>query len=144
MAKKRTYTDKHRQEAAIQYAIQGSLRAVGRTMGISESTVRSFKESAIWDETLASVRAQKVDEHVARYTGLIDELLTQAQQDIPNMKGKDCIISAAVLQDKSRTLQSLPSSITTKVDMESLANTFRELSKRMETESARVISVQTE
>lgn len=130
MAKKRTYTDKHRQEAAIQYAIQGSLRAVGRTMGISESTVRSFKESAIWDDTLASVRAQKVDEHVARYTGLIDDLLTQAQQDIPNMKGKDCIISAAVLQDKSRTLQSLPTSINVKVDMDSMLQRFEALSSK--------------
>ena len=130
MPKKRRYTDEQKIEAAVQYCIKGNMKQVSRDLSIPDTTLGSWKHSPLWDTTIASVRAEKTDEHIARYTGLIDKLLIQAEQDIPNMRGKDAIISAAVLQDKSRTLQSLPTSINVKVDMDSMLKQFEALSSK--------------
>ncbi len=86
MGKKLTHwTKDQKQEAAIHYAIYGSLAKIERDLGIPEATVGTWKrkDDAVWVETVAEVQGEKGEEHRAKYVQLVDAAQAKALELLP-------------------------------------------------------------
>lgn len=132
------YTDEERREAAVQYAVTGSVSATSRAMNIPRRTISDWKQTAWWDEVVAEVRHAKADEHIARYQALTDKALRVAEEAIDSLDPasisasgiKALIVSGATSTDKARLLMNQPTS--TKGDSNStkmLLHEFRYIAK---------------
>ena len=134
MRKKVTFwTREQKVQAAIHYAINGSVAKIERDLDIPKSTTCSWKNKRddIWVETVALVRTEKDDEHIALYAQLVDAGLAKALELLPSTKcAKTAMLVACMGTDKQRLLLNLPTSITGKaVTSEDLLNKFAAIAK---------------
>jgi transposase-like protein len=113
------YTDEERREAAVQYAVTGSVSATSRAMDIPRRTISDWTRTDWWDEVVAEVRQLKADEHIARYQALTDKALRVAEEAIDRLDPssisasdiKALIVSGATSTDKARLLMNQPTSV---------------------------------
>ena len=138
------YTDEDRQQAAVQYAVTGSLTKTEQATGIPDSTIGEWTKTEWWDDILGKVRAEKGDEHRAQYSAIVDQAQAKALELIPDMKdAKAAVLMACMSTDKIRLADNMPTSISGKSDgMEQLAATFRKLSAQHKQRMDSVVSVQ--
>ncbi len=141
MGKQVSWTREQKQQAAIQYAIQGSLAKIERDQGIPDSTVSTWKKEDWWDDTVGRVRSEKLQEHVAKYNQMVDMAQDKALELIPSKtSAKEATLVACMSNDKSLLLQGKPTSISGKAEsMSSLAQEFRKLSQQWEEKQVNVI-----
>ena len=144
MGKQVSQTREQKTQAAIQYAIQGSLTKIERDQGIPDSTVSQWKDQEWWVETVGKIRNEKLQEHIAKYNQMVDLAQDKALELIPNMtSAKEATLVACMSNDKSLLLQGKPTSISGKAEsMSTLANEFRALSAKWEEKQAKVVSTQ--
>ena len=145
------YTQDVKNEAAIQYAIKGVLSKVSRAMDIPETTLQDWKQSDWWAALTVEVRAEKSDEHIARYHLLTTKALDKAEKGIDKLpiKGlkagdiKALVITAATTTDKARLLLNQPTSIKGDSDsIKSLTDMFTKLSQDHKNIQGSVVATQ--
>ena len=136
------YTDSDRNEAAIQYAVLGNMKAVAKATGIPRTTIVGWKKTDWWQDAITSAQIAKADEHRARYSELVDKAQQVALEKLPEANARDALIIAATSTDKIRLFDGMPTAITGKSEgMEALARRFQELSEQVERDR-NVVSVQ--
>ena len=125
------YTDEQRNEAAIQYAVHGSLTKIEQLTGIPDSTVGTWKDKEWFIEIVGRVRDEKRTEHIATYTQIVDAAQNKALELIPTMTdAKSAMLVACMGSDKSELLSGRPTSINASTaGMADLADKFRQLSR---------------
>ncbi len=146
MGKKLTHwTKAQKQEAAIHYAIYGSLAKIERDLGIPEATVGTWKRKgdAVWVETVAEVQGEKGEEHRAMYVKIVDKAQKQVIKALPKANAAQANLIACQATDKIRLHDGMPTAITGKsTDMAALAQEFRKLSEQWDEKQVNVVSVQ--
>ena len=144
MAKQVTHwTREQKQQAAIQYAIQGSLAKIERDMGIPDATVSTWKKEEWWVELVGALRNEKSEEHRAQYVRIVGKAQKRVLKALPKATAQQAMIIAGVGTDKVRLHDGMPTSISGKAEsMSSLANEFRALSAKWEEKQSRVVSTQ--
>jgi len=137
------YSNEDRIEAAIQYAVTGSLTKTSKVTGMAKGTLHGMMQQDWWDEVVAEVRTEKAAEHRARYSKLVDKAQSRALKKIGKACARDAVWIAGVCTDKLRLHDNLPTSITAKSeDYQSLAKQFKELSEQWEEKQVGVVSTQ--
>ena len=145
------YPDKIRNQAGLEYAISGSIVGVSRSMGIHINTLRMWHKDGKWDDLLAEVRASNTDRNIIQYDRLTKKALKAAEQgidglDLSTLRANDIkalVITGAASTDKSRLLQSLPTSITsTGKTMQNMIDRFERIERDYQAGRSRVVSVQ--
>ena len=98
------YTDEDRRNAAMHYAIYGNQTKVSEMIGIPQTTISLWRNHTDWwDDLVAQIRNEKQDEHIAKYTGLVDKALAQCESTLDKASPKDAaIIAATFTEDLSR------------------------------------------
>ena len=146
MAKQVTvWTREQKQQAAIQYAIQGSLKKIeDGPLSIPSPTVCGWKKEDWWVELVEELRTEKLQEHVAKYNQMVDLAQDKALELIPDMKSaKEATLVACMSNDKSLLLQGKPTSISGKAEsMGALAAEFKALSAKWDEKQVNVVSTQ--
>ena len=145
------YTDVQRREAAIQYAIKGSLAHIERELGIPDSTVCEWTKQDWWLEIVGEVRSQNQDKHIARYHQLTSESLDMAldglkELDPKSLKANDIkalVVTGATATDKARLLLNQPTSISSNsASMSELQAQFEALAASHNRIESTVVSTQ--
>ena len=130
------YSDKIREQAAIEYAINGNISKVARDMDIPKATVRSWSQGDWWVELVTKVHAEKAKQHRAAYSRLVDKSLEAANNGIDKLEGttlsandiKALVVTAATSTDKIRLSDGQATSISGKaVGISDLSDQFRKL-----------------
>ena len=137
------YTDNQRKDAATQYAITGTLSSIVKDTGIPQQTLSSWKQTDWWDSLVSEVRSAKQDEHIAKYTELVDAAQKITLAKLPEATAQQASIIAATATDKARLLMNQPTSISAKSDsINDLAKQFKALSDSFEEKQVSVVSIQ--
>ena len=145
MGKQVSWTQEQKNQAAIQYAIEGSLQKIEHgPLHIPHQTVSTWKGQEWWVETVSRIRHEKLQEHVAKYNQMVDLAQDKALELIPNMKSaKEATLVACMSNDKSLLLQGKPTSISGKAEsMSGLAQEFKKLSAKWDEKQVKVVSTQ--
>lgn len=150
------YTDEDRRNAAIYYAINGTLSAVNRETGIPMQTLSDWTKAEWWEDAIMQVRSEIEDEFRGRCHQIVQKGAEQIIDRIENgneVHTKDGLMrikvsagelakTTGIFYDKLRLSLNLPTSITDnsgyKKAMQSLAAEFKRLSEQ----NRRVVSVQ--
>jgi len=139
------YSDEERTQAAIHYAVTGSLVKTEEATGIPDSTIGTWKKQDWWEELVGSVRDEKGEEHRANYVEIIDKAQKQTLKALPKANAAQAHLIACQATDKVRLHDGMPTAITGKSDdMNSLAQEFRKLSEQWEEKQVNVVAVQEE
>ncbi len=134
MGKKLTHwTKEHKTEAAIHYAIYGSLAKIERDLGIPKSTLCTWKNKndAVWVDTVEQVRTEKGEEHRAMYVKIVDKAQKQVIKALPKANAAQANLIACQATDKVRLHDGMPSSISSNLDTRELCEVWKELSRTM-------------
>ncbi len=155
------YSDEDRRKAVVEYCVNGLMTKVSESTGIPETTLATWKNKTDWwVDLVVSVRseinevilaqnmeiAQKAGERVLDSLENGDEKLVwdkeKKQHVIKRVKpgAYHSMLVSGISQDKARTQQNLPTSITGSIDNRALAEQCKELSRTMR--DHRVVSVQ--
>jgi hypothetical protein len=123
--------------AATMYAESGVTVRVSEQTGIPRKTLEHWQGNRVeWADTVAMCRLIKADQHISMYTDLVDASMKKANKALKTLEVKSAtdvkalVMSAAIAQDKSRLLQNLPTSISSKTDdskLKDLQMKFEEL-----------------
>ena len=161
VASRSKYTDDQRRQAVVEYCVNGLMTKVSESTGIPETTLATWKNNTDWwDDLVVSVRseinevilaqnmeiAQKAGERVLDSLENGDEKLVwdkeKKQHVIKRVKpgAYHSMLVSGISQDKARTQQNLPTSITGSIDNRALAEQCKELSRTMR--DHRVVSTQ--
>ena len=143
--KKRTYSNEERSQAAIQYAISGSLAQVERKLGIPDSTLCEWKQTEWWDALTGEIRSEKTNEHRAQYSQLVDEAIAVTRLKLPEATAAQAAVISGVAFDKIRLIDNMPTSIggnSNSAAMQALADTFAKLSSRNKDLSEKVQAIE--
>ena len=126
------YSTEQRAQAAVHYAVSGSLAKIECELGIPDSTVSQWKKTEWWDDIIGEVRSAKADEHRATYSQIVDLAQNKALELIPDMTdAKAALIIAATATDKVRLADNLPTTIRGDSEsMKDLAAQFAQLSQQ--------------
>jgi len=136
------YSDKIREQAAIEYALNGNMDRVSRDMNIPKSTLGTWKVQDWWDAITEQVRTEKASEHRATYARIVDEAQQQTLAKLPEATAAQANIIAATATDKVRLLDNMPTSITSKTEtMTDLAKQFQALARDIKAKTVQVIDV---
>jgi len=139
------YSDEERIQAAIHYAVTGSLVKTEEATGIPDSTIGTWKKQDWWVELVGSVRNEKGEEHRAVYAKIVDKAQKQTLDKLPDANAAQAHLIACQATDKVRLHDGMPTAITGKSeDMAALANEFRKLSQQWEEKQVNVVAVQEE
>ena len=126
------WTLDQKQQAAIQYAITGSLVKTCKATSIPETTLSGWKDSEEWVEMIAAVRSEKTNEHRARYSTILDLAQQQTIDKLPEATAQQAAVIGGVAFDKLRLIDNQPTTINGQSgDMKSLAKEFERLSDEM-------------
>ena len=142
------WTKDQKQEAAIHYAIYGSLAKIERDLGIPEATVGTWKrkDDAVWVETVAEVQGEKGEEHRAMYVKIVDKAQKQVIKALTKANAAQANLIACQATDKVRLHDNLPTAISTNMDAREFTDMCKELSRAMRDprtmKDHRVVSVQ--
>ena len=137
------WTREQKNQAAIHYAIYGSLAKIERDLGIPKSTACIWKNKgdAVWVETIEQVQTEKGEEHRAMYVKIIDKAQKQVIKALPKANAAQANLIACQATDKVRLHDGMPTSISSKgEDMQALAKEFQKLSRQMR--DHKVVAVQ--
>ena len=135
------YTDQQRTEAAIQYAITGSLTKTQQATGIPHNTMSYWKKESWWVEAIDKVRHEKADEHRAMYSQLVEAAQAKALELLPSTKcAKTAMLVACMGTDKVRLHDGLATSISGKA--ESKEELLKKFAKIAMDYNKNVVSVQ--
>ena len=136
-----SWTREQKEQAAIQYAIEGNLSKLSRDQSIPKSTLFTWKQDSEWVELIEQIRTEKAEEHIAKYNKIVDMTQDKTIELIPNItSARESALIACMTQDKSLLLQGRPTSIQGQSsDMKSLANEFRKLSQQWDEKQVNVI-----
>ncbi len=143
MGKKLTHwTKAQKQEAAIHYAIYGSLAKIERDLGIPKSTacIWKGKGDVVWVETVKQVQTEKSEEHRATYVKIVDKAQKQVIKALPKANAAQANLIACQATDKVRLHDGMPTSINVGQDNRELCEVWKELSRTMRDHG--VVSVQ--
>ena len=145
------YTPEQKVNAVMTYVMTGTIKKSAKIIGMPQQTLNKWKLHAVWwDDTVRECRKKKQDELDSMYTNLIHDVVGQVQDRIENgdtkisrdgvvtkipMTGKDLAIVMAVTFDKRQLLRGEATSRVEKVSekerIERLADSFKEMSKKM-------------
>ena len=138
------YTDEDRRNAAMLYAIKGTLTAVEKDTGISKGTLHGWKSSDWWDTVIQQVRTENEAMYRSRFHNLVDQATDQALAKLPDATAQQAMTIAAIAYDKLRLSLNLPTSISgntgTAEAMNKLMGQFRELSETYKARNINVVS----
>lgn len=138
------YTDDIRKQAAISYAIQGNAAAVGRELGISETTLSDWRKQEWFVAITEEVRSQNADRITAQAQKIIDSATDITLEKLPDASAKDAATIGAIWYDKLRLSLSLPTSISsnnTSGQINALMDKFAELSQQWDEKQSNVVQV---
>lgn len=122
------YTREERRHAAVIYADCGLGSKTSEQTGVSESTIGLWKQTDWWDEIITEVRSANADRSIAEYNDIQELARKQVIAKLPEATAQQAMTVAAIAQDKSRVLQSLPNQHQgDNKGMEALAQQFKEL-----------------
>ncbi len=138
------WTKAQKQEAAIHYAIYGSLAKIERDLGIPKPTacIWKNKNDAVWVETVKQVQTEKGEEHRAMYVKIVDKAQKQVIKALPKANAAQANLIACQATDKVKLHDGMPTSISGNMDTRALAEQCIELSRTMR--NHRVVAVQEE
>ena len=120
------YSNAIKEQAAIEYAICGSVNKVAKDMTIPNQTISEWKKTDWWDDLIGKVRAEKAEQHIATYTRIVDAAQKVVLDKIDESTASQASLIACQAQDKGLLLQGRPTSITAKQDnVEAMAARFR-------------------
>ncbi len=139
------YSDEQRTQAAIHYAVTGSLVKTEDATGIPDSTIGTWKKQDCWVELVGSVRNEKGEEHRAMYSQIVDRAQRITLEKLPDASAAQANLIACQATDKVKLHDGMPTAITGKADsMNSLAQEFRKLSQQWEEKQVNVVATQEE
>ena len=144
------YSDAIRNQAGIEYAICGSLAQVSKSTNIPKNTLSMWHTKGTWDELIEQVRSETTNEHISQYNRLTQKALKLAEQGIDNLEGqplkandiKALVVTGATSTDKSRLLQSLPTTIQGKDTNSNIISFLESIAKTYDEKQANVVAVQ--
>ncbi len=136
------YSDEQRTQAAIHYAVTGSLVKTEKTTGIPDSTIGTWKKQGWWEELVGSVRNEKGEEHRAMYSQIVDKAQRITLEKLPDASAAQANLIACQATDKVKLHDGMPTSISGNMDTRALAEQCKELSRTMR--DHRVVAVQKE
>jgi transposase-like protein len=136
-----SWTREQKQDAALQYAINGSLVKTRKATGIPETTLSNWRRNDDeWLELIAEVRSEKTDEHRAQYSKILDLAHKQTIKELPNATAQQASIIGGVAFDKLRLIDNQPTSISsTTGGMKALVDKFNDLADKWDEKQARVV-----
>jgi hypothetical protein len=139
------YSDEERTQAAIHYAVTGSLVKTEEATGIPDSTIGTWKKQDWWEELVGRVRDEKGEEHRAMYSQIVDKAQRITLEKLPDSSAAQANLIACQATDKVKLHDGMPTAITGKSeDMNSLAQEFKKLSQKWDEKQANVVAVQEE
>ena len=128
---KTSWSRADQQQAAIQYAINGSLVKTSESTTIPETTLSGWSKDEWWVELIADIRAEKATEHRAQYSQLVDEAQAQARKALPDATALQAMTIAGIATDKLYRADNLPGTLTgSAVSIDDLAKEFNKLANR--------------
>ena len=137
------YTDAHRREAVMLYAMHGHDTHVAKLMDIPRSTIQHWRKADWWDDMLSAVRHEIQDRHISMYQRITDKALDAAVQRIDEATPQQLVTMAAISTDKARLLSNQPTSIRgDSSTINDLAQQFAKLSQQWEEKQVNVVSTQ--
>ena len=125
-----SWTQDQKQQACIQYAIEGNLAKIARDTGIPRTTVNEWSKQEWWVESIVTVRHEKLDEHRAKYVQIVDKAQDQVLLKIGDASAAQANLIACQATDKVRLHDGMPTSISSQ-DNRELATVCKELSRTM-------------
>ncbi len=162
MGKITLYDDTAKINAAYLYAASGNYSQVARDTNIPRTTIVSWAngDCAVWVDSLVKARQEISDEILAQNLAIaikagdivLDRLENGDEKLVWDKEKKEHVIKrvkpgayhsmlvSGISQDKARTQQNLPTSISSNLDSRALAEQCKELSRTMR--DHRVVSVQ--
>ena len=137
------WSDEDRTQAAIHYAVTGSLTKVEKALGIPDSTVCAWKQQSWWDELVGKVRNEKLEEHRAIYIEIVDKAQAQTLKALPKATAQQAMIIAGTATDKVRLHDGKPTSITkSATGLDAMVKKFEAIADSYNERQARVVSNQ--
>ncbi len=128
------YSDAIREQAAIEYAVCGSLRQVSKILDIKESTLSDWKQKGRMDETIVRVRDEKTNELRAKYIDVCELAIDHTKKTLPEATPAQSAVISGVFFDKVRLIDNQPTTIRSdSQSMQDLADSFRKLSREYRT-----------
>ncbi len=124
------WTRDQKNQACIQYAIEGNLSKIARDTGIPRTTVNDWSKEEWWVESTVKLRHEKLQEHRAQYIKIVDLAQQQVLLKIGDASAAQANLIACQATDKVRLHDGMPTSITSK-DNRELAEVWKELSRTM-------------
>ena len=139
MSKQVSWTQEQKNQACIQYAIEGNLSKIERDQGIPHNTVSDWRKQEWWVELNDKIRHEKAQEHRAKYVQIVDKAQEQVLLKIGDASAAQANLIACQATDKIRLHDGMPTSISSQ-DNKELCEVWKELSRTMR--DHKVISVQ--
>ena len=131
MGKQVSWTREQKQQAAIQYAIEGNLSKIERDQGIPNQTLSDWKNNdPMWVETIGTIRDEKAEQHRAKYVQIVGLAQDQVIAKIGDASASQANLIACQATDKVRLHDGMPTSISSQ-DNRELATVCKELSRTM-------------
>ena len=134
---KTAWSREDRHQAAIQYAITGSLAKTEQATGIPNQTLSTWTKSEWWVELIGELGEEKRQEHRAMYCQLVDAAQAHTLKTIDQATPAQSMVIAGIATDKLYRADNLPSTLTGTVG--SIADLAKEFNKLA---NERVVSVQ--
>lgn len=137
------YSLEVKEQAAIEYAICGSLRQVSKNMGINENTVQDWKKNGSMDATIARVHDQKQEQLRAKYIKGCELAIDHTLTKLPEATAAQSAVISGVFFDKVRLIDNQPTAIRSdSSSMLELAKQFQAIARDHKNIQSSVISVQ--
>ena len=141
MGKQVSWTREQKQQAAIQYAIEGNLSKIERDQGIPNQTLSDWKNNdPMWVETIGAIRDEKAEQHRAKYVQIVGLAQDQVIAKIGDASAAQANLIACQATDKVRLHDGLATSITSKA--ESKEDLLKKFAKIAQEYNRDVVSVQ--
>ena len=136
------YSDEQRTQAAIHYAVTGSLVKTEEATGIPDSTIGTWKKQDWWEELVGNVREKKGEEHRAMYSQIVDKAQRITLEKLPHASAAQANLIACQATDKVKLHDGMPTAITGKAESkEDLLKKFADIAREY---NRNVVSVQEE
>lgn len=167
--KRNHFTDKEKLNAVCVFAVAGNSRRVAELTGIPEGTIRSWKATAWWNETMNRIITEQDEELGSKLTKLVNKAVDEVNDRLENgnyvynpkmdklirkpVDAKELAIVTAISIDKRQLLRGLPTSRTENVSqterLKGLSEQFKKFVtakevQQVEEEEVEVIEVEEE
>jgi len=150
--KRNHFTDKEKLNAACVFAVSGNSRRTAELTKIPEATIRSWKQTAWWNEAMQRIIVEQDEELGTDLTKLINKAVVAIEDRIENgdsvydskrgtlvrkpVSAKDLAVVSAITIDKRQLLRGQPTERVEKISVDdtlkTLQDEFRKFSKAKE------------